>query len=216
MLRHFRNIAAACLLASLASGASAEVVKQDAHSFVTRDTAKVTASPREVWMTLIAPAKWWNPTHSWSGDAANMTLTPQGGGCFCERIPQDPKVSGIPLSGSSQHMVVLLAMPDSVLRMRGGLGPLQSEPVDGVLTITLKPVDGGTQILWEYVVGGFFRYEVPVIAKAVDGVMSEQLGRLAGLLGPVAPAKADKAEPSPATPEPERTTVDEAFGDIGS
>ena len=38
-------------------------------------------------------------------------------------------------------MVVIQAVPRKVLRMRGGLGPLQSEPVDGVLTITLQPIE---------------------------------------------------------------------------
>jgi hypothetical protein len=80
-------------------------------------------------------------------------------------------------------MVVLLADPPQALRMRGGLGPLQSEPVDGVLTITMQPEGEGTRIVWEYAVGGYMRFEVPMISKAVDGVMSQQLSGLAALLG---------------------------------
>lgn len=212
------------LAAALSSTAShAEVVDQTDRSFVTRDTAVVAASPREAWIALIAPARWWNSAHTWSADASNMSILPQGGGCFCERIPPNANSDEAPLAGSAQHMTVVLAMPDQVLRMRGGLGPLQSEPVDGVLTVTLKPVDEGTQILWEYVVGGYFRYDVPVIAKAVDGVMSQQLEGLAKHLGPVSPVQpaqedapsGPEEEPEADVPEsPARTTVDEAFDDI--
>ena len=166
--------AAACV----AMPAQAEVVTQNGDMFVTRDAKVAPASLMETWLALIAPAKWWNGAHSWSGDAANMTLTPQGGGCFCERIPGEDDGDTIALDGSVQHMVVLQAFPMRALRMRGGLGPLQSEPAEGVLTITLKEEGKGTRILWEYVVGGRTRFETPVIAKAVDGVMSEQLARL--------------------------------------
>jgi hypothetical protein len=70
--------------------------------------------------------------------------------------------------------------------MVGALGPLQSEPVNGVLTIAISEVEGGTRIVWEYNVGGQMRYEVPVIARAVDAVMGLQLAGLAKPLGPVA------------------------------
>ena len=59
------------------------------------------------------------------------------------------------------------AAPGRVLRLSGGLGPLQSEPVGGVLTITLKETVTGTRILWEYVVGGYMRYKCDEIAPAV-------------------------------------------------
>ena len=79
---------------------------------------------------------------------------------------------------------MLYAAPARGLRMSGGLGPLQSEAVEGTLTITLKPVDGGTRILWEYVVGGYMRQKVPELAPLVDKVLLEQLTRLAAKLGP--------------------------------
>ena len=72
-------------------------------------------------------------------------------------------------------MSVIQAYPLKNLRMRGGLGPLQGEPATGVLTVTLEEINGGTRIRWEYVVGGYMRYDVETIAKAVDGVMSQQL-----------------------------------------
>lgn len=207
------------VLALWSAVVQAEVVDQTEDLFVTRAAAETSATPMESWVALITPSKWWNAAHSWSGDSANMTLTPQGGGCFCERLPADPEGSKAGLAGSVEHMTVLLALPEQVLRMRGGLGPLQSEPVDGVLTITLKPVEGGTRILWEYVVGGAMRYELPMISKAVDGVMAEQLSRLVDHLGPLGSAESlpdtDEAVGEDDTPEAaDSPSVDEAFEDL--
>ena len=140
-------------------------------------------APLATWLALIKPGEWWNPEHSWSGDAKNMTITPQGGGCFCERIPVGDSGNSSAMEGSARHAEVLQAFPMRVLRMSGGLGPLQGEPVSGILTITLKEVPGGTRILWEYNVGGPMRYKIAEIAPAVDGVMSEQLKRLQAHLG---------------------------------
>jgi cell pole-organizing protein PopZ len=192
-------LAAACLLATTAH---AEVIELADGGFVTRDAAAVGADPQAVWLTLISPGDWWADSHSWSGDSANMTITPQGGGCFCERIPAKDEPGAFGLDGSVQHMVVLQANPRKVLRMRGSLGPLQSEPVSGVLTITLKPIERGTRIVFEYVVGGFMRYEPEVIAKAVDGVMSQQLAGLADRLGRIEDPEAKPAPPPAAKPDP--------------
>ncbi|MHA6333215.1 SRPBCC family protein [Qipengyuania sp. CAU 1752] len=203
MKTRFAVAAASLALAGLAPAPlSAEVAETAASGFVTRDMAVVGAEPQAVWLELISPANWWSDAHTWSGDAANMTLVPQGGGCFCERIPPEDSDGAIGLAGSVQHMVVLQAYPRKVLRLRGALGPLQSEPVTGVLTVTLKPVKGGTRILWEYVVGGHMRYPAETIAKAVDGVMSQQLDGLAAKLGRIADPEAGrtKAKPAPAKP----------------
>lgn len=178
-------------LIAWANAAHAEVVAADDGGFVTRDEAVIDATPKEVWLALISPAKWWSSSHTWSADSSNLTLKPQAGGCFCERIPEDPDPKRITLEGSVEHMRVIQAYPERALRMSGALGPLQSEPVNGVLTISISEVEEGTRVVWEYVVGGYMRYDVAMIAPAVDGVMSEQLNGLATLLGRVgAPAEA--------------------------
>lgn len=174
-----------------ASIAQAEVTASDDSGFVTRDEAVVDATPKEVWLALISPAKWWSSAHTWSGDSSNLTLKPQAGGCFCERIPEDPDPMKITLEGSVEHMRVIQAYPEKALRMLGALGPLQSEPVNGVLTISISKVEQGTRVVWEYVVGGYMRYDVATIAPAVDGVMSEQLNGLATLLGRVGASAED-------------------------
>jgi len=183
---------------------AAEVVQTTQSGFVSRHEAVVKATPKEVWLALISPAGWWQAAHTWSGDPKNLTLTPQAGGCFCEIIPEKDGPGGFTLQGSVEHMRVVQAYPEQALRMVGSLGPLQSEPVTGVLTIAISKVEKGTRIVWEYNVGGPMRYEVPVISKAVDAVMGAQLGALAKLLGvvslPAAPAPAPV--PAPGAPKP--------------
>ncbi|OGS57001.1 MAG: hypothetical protein A3J40_01920, partial [Erythrobacter sp. RIFCSPHIGHO2_12_FULL_63_10] len=169
----------------LAFPAHAEVVESTNGGFVTRDAVVVKASPKVTWLALIAPKNWWNSAHTWSGDAANLTLTPKAGGCFCELIPEVQDPDRITLEGSVEHMRVMQAYPERALRMQGALGPLQSEAVTGILTIAISEVETGTRIVWEYVVGGHMRFEIPVIAQAVDGVMSQQLSGLADTLGRV-------------------------------
>lgn len=221
-------LAAAAL--TLSVPVAAEVVQTTETGFTTRDSVVVKGTPYDAWLALIAPAKWWNKSHTWSGDAANLYISPQANGCFCELLPAPEGAPEDVRRGSALHMTVIMADPGKVLRMRGGLGPLQSEPADGVLTVTLSQVEGGTKIVWEYVVGGPMRYEIPMISKAVDGVMSEQMRGLARVLGPVAadgpadgsdaPESADDAGPDePASPEPvakapPKAKVDDAFADL--
>jgi hypothetical protein len=235
------TLAAAAL--ALSAPAAAELTLTSDSGFVSRHEVVVDASPKDVWLALISPGGWWRSEHTWSGEAANLMLTPQAGGCFCETIPEVDEPDRFTLQGSVEHMRVIQAYPERALRMQGALGPLQSEPVIGILTIAISEVEEGTRIVWEYNVGGTMRFEVPVIAKAVDAVMGAQLGALAALLGLVAEQVADEtaavpesAEPDePATdsesdaapdalskdtpepePEPKPASVDDAFGDLSS
>lgn len=187
--------------------AAAELTRVTDNGFVSRHAVVVTASPKAVWLALIAPAGWWRSEHTWSGDAKNLTLMPQAGGCFCETIPEAEGPDGFTLQGSVEHMRVIQSYPESALRMQGALGPLQSEPVAGVLTIAISKVDGGTRIVWEYNVGGPMRYEVAVISKAVDGVMALQVASLAKLLGPVV---LPTSEPEPDQAAPLSSDIDDA------
>lgn len=156
-----------------AAPAAAEVTGQSTAGFATFDSATVKAPPGQVWAALIEPSRWWNAEHSWSGRAANFSLEAAAGGCFCEALPG---------GGSIEHMRVVYAAPDKQLRMAGALGPLQGEGLAATLTVALEPVAGGTRIDWTYKAGGYTDYPAGQIAPAVDGVMSEQLHRLANLI----------------------------------
>jgi hypothetical protein len=203
MLNPKAGAAVAALFAfACAAPLAAEITDATDASFVSRHEVVVAASPKEVWLALISPAGWWRSEHTWSGDAKNLALTPKAGGCFCETIPEVDEPGRFTLEGGVEHMRVVQAYPETALRMVGSLGPLQSEPVIGVLTIALTKVDKGTRIVWEYNVGGPMRYEVPVISKAVDGVMGVQLAALAKPLVVVAMPAPPAPAPSPLAAPP--------------
>src|SRR6478735_1156304 len=166
---------AALLCAMMTSPATAAVAASSDSGFAIHDEAVVPATPAEAWTMLLKPAQWWNGEHSYSGDAANLTLTPVAGGCFCETIPGR---DGGP-AGQVEHMRVLYIDPRvRTLRLSGALGPLQSEAVTGVLTMTVEASGAGSKITWDYVVGGYMRMPMASMAPLVDSVIGEQLMRL--------------------------------------
>lgn len=205
-----RRIAVGALaLVVSAAPARADVTAQTPLGFVSRNVVVVAGTPAAVWKRLVTPSGWWSSDHTFSGKAANLTLDPVAGGCFCEKLPVEDAPPGKPgagprLRGGVEHMRVVFVDHAKALRLVGGLGPLQSEAVSATLTVTLTPVDGGTRVIFEYVVGGYMRYPADKIAPAVDTVMANQLLSLAKAFGPVTapPAAAGPAgedAPVPAT-----------------
>ena len=187
-----RAILAALLLIPAASTpAKAEVVARSEQGFVVRHEAIVPADALASWKALIEPAKWWSSAHTFSGDAANLSLDIAAGGCFCENLPAPKTQPRASPRGSVEHLRVLYAERARLLRLTGALGPLQSEAVQGKLTVTLTPGEAGTTIKFEYVVGGYMRFKTEQIAPAVDMVLGQQLASLAAKLG------GDRAAPPP-------------------
>lgn len=176
-----RSLLCGAVLAALgASQAQAEVSGLTDAGFVSRNDVTVEASPSEAWQEMVAINRWWSGDHTYSGDAANLYLDPQATGCFCEKLPVPKDAPPGQRMGSIEHAHVVYADPvRRVLRMTGGLGPLQGEAVHATLTITFKPVDGGgTTIIWNYVVGGYMRMKMADIAPIVDKVLGEQAQHL--------------------------------------
>lgn len=185
-------------VAMCASGpaAMAEVTRSSDSSFVISHSVQTKADRAAVWAALVAPNTWWSGSHTYSGDATNLYLDAQASGCFCEKLPKPADAPAGQRMGSVEHMHVVFADPQrGTLRMVGGLGPLQGEAVHGVLTITLRPREGGTRIEWQYVVGGAFSVKPEELAPIVDKVLGEQLERLAALVDrPAGEPAAKKAD----------------------
>lgn len=163
------------------SPAQAEVTNTASNGFTIQHQAMVDGSAEDVWKTIIAPSRYWNPDHSWSGNSDNFYLVPQAGGCFCELIRKTGADNIKSSEGSVQHMRVIYAHKNKVLRLSGALGPLQSEALTGTLTMVMQPQDGKTAVRFSYKVGGYMEFKVDEMAPAVDGVIGEQLARLAAL-----------------------------------
>jgi hypothetical protein len=160
----------ALVLTSLAAPAQAEVKSSGPGHFEVESRGGVHATPAEAYAMLGRISEWWNADHSYSGDASNLRLSLQAGGCFCELLPQE--------GGSVEHMRVVYARPGATLRLQGGLGPLQAEAVTGTLSWSFKPVEGGTEIVQNYAVAGHVRVGMEKLAGPVDKVMDEQFSRL--------------------------------------
>lgn len=160
----------AAALALLTFGAArAEVVDAQPNGFEVRRQVVIAAPASAVWATLVTPAKWWAPAHTWSGSAANLSLGAASGGCFCEKLPN---------GGSVLHMSTVYAAPGQKLVLTGGLGPMQSSGASGALTFLLAEKDGATTVTATYDVGGYFRGGLDKVAAPVDGVLGQQLAGL--------------------------------------
>jgi uncharacterized protein YndB with AHSA1/START domain len=149
--------------------ARAAVNDSTADGFSVVEKTHIAAPPDKVYDALVTPAHWWSPKHTFSQDAANLSLEPVAGGCWCEKLAN---------GGSVQHLTVVFAAPGKTLVMRGALGPLQGLGVAGAMTISLKPGADGTDLSLTYNVGGYLKGGLTSWAAPVDGVLGEQVVRL--------------------------------------
>ena len=72
-----------------------------------RQTVDLTLQPNGAYRAFTSVSSWWDPAHTYSGDANNLSLNPVPGGCFCERIPK--------AGGGVEHMRVAYVEPGSAL-----------------------------------------------------------------------------------------------------
>jgi uncharacterized protein YndB with AHSA1/START domain len=165
-MKHLLIVAAAL---ALTIAARAEVVDAQPNGFEIKRTAVLNAPADKVYAALAQPSQWWNKDHTWSGSAANLSLAPMAGGCFCEKLPN---------GGSVMHMTVVYAQPGQGLRLFGALGPLQMSGASGHLGWTLAEKDGRTTLTQTYDVGGYMIGGLDKIAPVVDQVLGEQFDRL--------------------------------------
>ena len=178
----FRAILGLAALGSMTI-AQAEVTNTAGNGFTVQHQTVIAGDAEAVWKAMVAPSRYWNGEHSWTGDAENFYLVPQAGGWFCELIRTKSGDNIKSSEGSVQHMRVIYAHNNKMLRMSGALGPLQSEAVTGTLTMQLEPQGSSTMVRFTYKVGGYMEFPVDQIAPAVDGVIGEQLARLSALFG---------------------------------
>lgn len=163
-------IAAAFAAAFAAAPAAAEILSADATGFELRHVVMVPIPPAETYDAIVAVGQYWSSEHTYSGDAANMTIDARAGGCFCETLPDS--------GGSVEHGRVVMAWPGRTLRLTGGLGPLQASAANAVLTWSLEAVEGGTRVTMRYAVSGRIEGGGEAIAPLVDRVLAEQVERL--------------------------------------
>jgi hypothetical protein len=163
-----------CLLAAVLGGAmslpaQAETSAVSPAGFLVTHRHEVRATPRQVFEALGRVGQWWNGQHSYSGDAAKLSLDLVAGGCFCERWD----------GGSVQHAQVIGVGKDAYVRLQGALGPLQELAATGVLTFAVKAVEAKTVLTVTYRVSASPDSAMEKWAAPVDRVIGEQASRLA-------------------------------------
>jgi hypothetical protein len=164
-----RTWAMMAAMLALAGAARADVVDANAGGFQVKETVEVAAPAAKVWTSLGQVGAWWDGEHSWSHDAKNLSLELKPGGCWCEALPN---------SGGARHMTVIFTQPGKTAIMDGTLGPLMFSGAVGHLVWALAAQGGHTTLTQTYYVGGYFQGGLDKLAPAVDGVLTQQLGRL--------------------------------------
>ena len=150
--------------------AVADVADSSITGFTLKTTIVIQATTDDVYGRIIHNVDdWWNPSHTFSGDAHNLSIEEKPLGCFCEKLPN---------RGSVRHMEVVLLAPGKTIGMIGALGPLQSIAATGSMRIQLSPSEGGTKLEVVYAVGGYLPAGLNTWAAPVDSVVTEQFTRL--------------------------------------
>ncbi len=150
--------------------AGATIIDSSYYGFSVRQDAVMSCFPDSIYKYLVLDVgKWWDSEHTWSGKASNLVIQPKANGCFCEKLDN---------GGSVRHMTVVFVQPGKVLRMEGGLGPLQMLAVQGILTIEIIPSLPTSRVTLVYTAGGYSPNGLGHLAPIVDRVLGEQLKRL--------------------------------------
>jgi len=161
------------LFITVALPVSAEVQLANDTGFIIENSIDVSADAQTVWRALVNDVdQWWPKDHSWWGTNGRFNIDAAAGGCFCE-------VAG---ERSVEHMHIVFVDPGQLLRMTGGLGPLQSMGISGVLDWRLESADQGTRITLTYRVSGINPGGFAELAPVVDSVQALQLGGLGNYL----------------------------------
>jgi hypothetical protein len=159
-------VALACVV-FVAATAAADVVDRSPSGFTLRTTVAVAATPQRIYQDLLDIGSWWDAAHTYSGDAKNMTLAAQAGGCFCEKYA----------GGAVEHGRVVNISPNTMVRLSAALGPLQELAVTGAMTWTIAPAKqgSGSTLTLTYAVGGYAPGGLDKLADAVDAVLAQQV-----------------------------------------
>lgn len=167
---HTKRILFTGLLTLASCAANAELLHLADTGFMIENKFQTNASKEKAWRALVdSVGKWWPSDHTWWGDAQNLSIDEFAGGCFCEK-------SG---ANSAEHMRISYVDQHNLLRMTGGLGPLQGMGMYGALDWTFSTSETGTtEVSLKYTVNGINPDGFEKLAPIVDAVQGIQLNGL--------------------------------------
>ena len=168
---------AAIALWWIATASSAEVLEKDADHFVLRYSVGLETTPDDVYGAVGQIGRWWNPAHTYSGDAARLSLPLQVGACFCEALKD---------GATFEHGRMVEVDPGTGVLLDAPLGPLKGRATRADWSIGWSRANAGWELVMTYVVRG---PGLGALAEPVDAVMNDQFGRLAHFIeyGPAEP-----------------------------
>ena len=159
-----RAALAVVLLVMAASGQS-EILEQDSAGFISAHELTIGASPDQVFKALDEVSEWWDPAHTYGGDASQLELGELG---LCECLDRN-------CESVVCHMQFAARIQDRTVVLTGGLGPLLRLGATGTMSFDLEPVENGARLTYRYVVNG---RGSGALAEPVDRVQLGQLERL--------------------------------------
>lgn len=152
-----------------ATPAAAEVVSAGSNGFEVRHGVNLVIPQAKAYAAFSEIQNWWSKDHTYSGDAANLSLQLRPGGCFCERLDN---------GGGIEHLRVTYVQPGERVVLTGALGPLLYEAATGVMDIKVERIAGGSRITMDYKAAGFAKGGAAELAPIVDKVLGDQMKRL--------------------------------------
>ncbi|MDA1369685.1 MAG: SRPBCC domain-containing protein [Proteobacteria bacterium] len=156
-----------------ATTALGEVILIAETGFIVENKIQLSSDRRTTWRIFTQQVNdWWPADHTWWGESSTLTIDEFAGGCFCEKNT----------GKSAEHMRISFVDPPSLMRMTGGLGPLQGMGMYGALEWVFESTDQGTNVTMTYRVNGINPDGFAELAPIVDAVQAIQLGGLGSLV----------------------------------
>lgn len=152
----------------LSSPAAAEVVSTEPHGFEVQHVVNLVIPQPRAFAAFGQVGQWWSKNHTYSADAARMTLQMRAGGCLCETLEG---------GGGVEHLHVTYIQPGERVVLTGSLGPLLYEATTGVMDVKFERIAGGSRVTMNYRVAGFANGNAEKLAPLVDQVLGEQMKR---------------------------------------
>src|ERR1700757_2805468 len=85
MGRYSLGALALMLLSGMPAQSAPEIAP---NGFLVKLEVSVNSPAAKVYDAIIGQVgSWWNPEHTYSHDARNLSIDPRPGGCFCEKLP---------------------------------------------------------------------------------------------------------------------------------
>lgn len=163
------KIIALILILFTATASQAEVTEVSEQHFVISINTTIDVPSSEAYDQFVQIGEWWQDSHTWFGDASKMIIESKAGGFFCERNGEQQAL----------HMTISQIIPGKSIHMTGGLGPLSSLAVNGYMRWNFEATeDSTTKLKLNYLVTGFVNQKTADWAKAVDGVLMQQVENL--------------------------------------